>query len=313
MLYSTPIPHIPTKTMNLPQTSLVFDRSGKAVTDSLTVARAFGKRHSNVLQAIDEIRSQLVDSGLVLNFMQSSRVQRTGFGERDIRTYLMDEKAFTVLVFGFTGKKALKVKLDFIGAFQALSAQLQHAQQQVIPALAERIRRLEAYIEHQDRLLECARHESVSPSRHGGMFVSELSYTGYAPDQVALTYFQGKVWLACKDFGCLHDGSKYKRQRLADYLTSLAVLRAVRRQTLRSTFHGMCVHIDVEELVELFRNGAELLPKKRRPSPEAAHRIFHALRYDLGKLASCYPSLPEAVPHPDTCRIDPAITRYLHD
>lgn len=59
--------------MNFPQTPLVFDRSGKAVTDSLTVARAFGKRHSNVLRDIDDIITQVLDLGVSLNFEQSRR------------------------------------------------------------------------------------------------------------------------------------------------------------------------------------------------------------------------------------------------
>lgn len=65
-----------------------------------------------------------------------------------------------------------------------------------------------------------------------------------------------------------------------------------------SAFHGVCGHIDVAELVELFRNGAELLPKKRRPSQGAIRQVLWALEDDLGKLAAYYPPLSEAVPHP---------------
>ncbi len=95
----------------------------EARTTSLMVAEAFGKRHDNVLRAIDSLIEQEAD--LERNF--ALKMQRSDNGKgasREIRYYTMDQEGFMLLVMGFTGALALKVKRAFIGEFKRMEAVL---------------------------------------------------------------------------------------------------------------------------------------------------------------------------------------------
>lgn len=112
---------------------LVFLQNNQALTDSLNVAKVFKKEHKVVLEAI---RNLLRDLGTA----QKSAIPTDYFIEseytfeqngRKLSKYLMTRDGFTLLAMGFTGKKALKFKLDYIQAFNAM-------EQKIIELLAER-------------------------------------------------------------------------------------------------------------------------------------------------------------------------------
>jgi len=98
---------------------LVRDADGKPRASSLDVARVFDKRHADVLRAIDELVSQLETTQR--NFASSSYLAGNGKMERCIT---MDRDGFTLLAMGFTGAEALKWKLAYIAAFNAMEAAL---------------------------------------------------------------------------------------------------------------------------------------------------------------------------------------------
>jgi len=98
---------------------LVRDADGKPRASSLDVARVFDKRHADVLRAIDELVSQLETTQR--NFASSSYLAGNGKMERCIT---MDRDGFTLLAMGFTGAEALKWKLAYIAAFNAMEAEL---------------------------------------------------------------------------------------------------------------------------------------------------------------------------------------------
>jgi Rha family phage regulatory protein len=89
-------------------------RDNVPTTTSVVVAEAFGKRHDNVLRDIRTLRTTA--PGSLLNFEESTRS-----GERRAEPcFIMDEKAFSILVMGFTGDDALEWKMKFYDAFAAL-------------------------------------------------------------------------------------------------------------------------------------------------------------------------------------------------
>ena len=93
---------------------------GKAVvTDSLTVAENFGKRHDHVLEKIQNIMRD--DEGGLLNFRESSY---TNSQNKQQKKYIMDRRSFSILCMSFTGKKALKWKNRFYDAFEAMEKAL---------------------------------------------------------------------------------------------------------------------------------------------------------------------------------------------
>jgi Rha family phage regulatory protein len=84
---------------------------------SREVAEKFGKRHDNVLRAIDSL--QVPDSFRLLNFEECFEEDSNDI---DRRVFYMTRDGFTILAFGFTGSAALKWKLNFLAAFNKMEA-----------------------------------------------------------------------------------------------------------------------------------------------------------------------------------------------
>lgn len=92
-------------------------------TTSLIVHEQFGKRHKNVLQAID--RLECSEEFRRLNFQPTlALVPMPNGGFREERIYRMTRDGFMFLVMGFTGKPAASVKEYFIAAFNAMEREL---------------------------------------------------------------------------------------------------------------------------------------------------------------------------------------------
>ena len=96
---------------------LVFLKNEQALTDSLTVAEMFEKRHDRVLRAIDNLVETLPKNEERKMFILSRRKADDG---QFHRMYLMNRDGFSLLVMGFTGQKALEWKLKYISAFNAM-------------------------------------------------------------------------------------------------------------------------------------------------------------------------------------------------
>lgn len=107
---------------------LVYLKNEQALTDSLTVAEMFGKRHDRVLRAIDSLIETLPKNGERNLFIQSRRKADDG---QFHRMYLMNRDGFSLLVMGFTGKKALEWKLKYISAFNQMEKILTEKQTSV--------------------------------------------------------------------------------------------------------------------------------------------------------------------------------------
>jgi Rha family phage regulatory protein len=98
---------------------LVFIENGKAVTDSLTVAEVFGKRHDRVLQDIRDLGCS--EDFRVHNFVESSYMNSQN---KEMPMYHMNQKGFTLLAMGYTGKEAMKFKEAYINQFERMENEL---------------------------------------------------------------------------------------------------------------------------------------------------------------------------------------------
>ena len=100
----------------------VFKEGAK--TTSVLVAEHFEKRHADVLEAIDNLTKELkvINPGFTeRNFPLTSRhIPGPNNSTREERAFDLTRDGFMLLVMGFTGKKALKFKLDFIEQFNAM-------------------------------------------------------------------------------------------------------------------------------------------------------------------------------------------------
>lgn len=98
--------------------TLVELRNNQVVVSSRKVAENFGKNHKHVLDSIREI---LVAENSATKFFQETRHEYRG---RTFPEYLMNRDGFSLLVMGFTGKKALEWKLKYIDAFNQMEEHL---------------------------------------------------------------------------------------------------------------------------------------------------------------------------------------------
>lgn len=106
--------------INASRQPIVTIKNGGALADSRDVAEAFGKMHKDVLRAIRELIYKEPSLGL-RNFAPFKIKDLTG---ESTSHYEMDRDGFTLLAMGFTGERALKWKLRYIEAFNAMEAEL---------------------------------------------------------------------------------------------------------------------------------------------------------------------------------------------
>lgn len=89
----------------------------RLITTSLKVAEHFEKEHKNVLQAIENLMAE----NSAANFFTLTTYKSRG---KEYPMYEMDRDGFSLLAMGFTGEKALRWKLDYIKAFNAMEKEL---------------------------------------------------------------------------------------------------------------------------------------------------------------------------------------------
>lgn len=95
----------------------------RVLADSRDVAQQFGKRHGDVLRAIDSIIKGVAECERNFAFTFSAVPMPNGSSRQDRRCD-MDRKGFMLLVMGFTGAKALEMKSRWIDAFDAMERAL---------------------------------------------------------------------------------------------------------------------------------------------------------------------------------------------
>lgn len=102
-------------------TSLVSLSNGIPSTTSLKVAEVFSKRHDAVIRDIRKLQDNTPESFHAHNFVEMVHDVKIGSGAiRQASMYTMTRDGFTLLVMGYTGKEAMRFKLEYIEAFNAM-------------------------------------------------------------------------------------------------------------------------------------------------------------------------------------------------
>ena len=140
--------------MSLPsaQTYLnVRGRDGVPVVSSRDVAERFEREHRNVLRDIDAILSTRSDLSASGWFIETDYLDAKG---ETRRAYDLTRQAFTLLVMGWTGEKAMEFKVRYIQAFDAMEAALKStaptAHDQFLAAVREIVAPLAGRFQGQD-------------------------------------------------------------------------------------------------------------------------------------------------------------------
>ena len=116
-------------TTNLIPQSAVAVCNGAVRTTSLEVAKAFDKEHRNVCRDIEQIMVQVVGNSETLKIERFETTYKNNLG-KDVkqRAYSLNKNAFMLLVMGFTGEKAMQIKIGFIKLFDLMEAKLRELQ-----------------------------------------------------------------------------------------------------------------------------------------------------------------------------------------
>lgn len=103
---------------------------GRPAVTSLEVAKFFNKRHDNIVRDIRSIMGNYPENFTALNFEVSNYLDETG---RSLPMYIIYRDGFMLLVMGYTGKKALAIKLAYIEAFNAMEEELTRKNRPALP------------------------------------------------------------------------------------------------------------------------------------------------------------------------------------
>lgn len=133
---------------------LVVVENGQIVVSSLQIAEHFGKEHRSILRDIREI---LAAQNCATKFFVESTFENRG---KEYPMFLMNRDGFSLLVMGFTGKKALEWKLKYIQAFNQMEEQIKTL---LAPSyqIADPIERAKKWIEEEEQRKQLAEKNEV--------------------------------------------------------------------------------------------------------------------------------------------------------
>ena len=100
--------------------NLVQVADGQIVVSTRQIAEHFDKQHKHVLSVIENLKAE--NSALRNMFCEHS--YKVEGNNKTYPEYLMNRDGFSLLVMGFTGKKALEWKIKYIQAFNAMEEEL---------------------------------------------------------------------------------------------------------------------------------------------------------------------------------------------
>ena len=99
-----------------------IDKQERTVVSSLDIAETFEKEHRNVLADIRSIQKDISSAEFSALFNETTYKALNG---KKNPAYLITRDSFTLLVMGYTGEKAMKLKLAYIKQFNAMEQTLQ--------------------------------------------------------------------------------------------------------------------------------------------------------------------------------------------
>lgn len=118
------------------QNNLVHMFKNQVVVSSVQLAEHFDKRHCDILRLLNALLCSANKQRLSKHFFKSNYKDETG---KNNTMYLMDRDGFSLLVMSFKGEKALKWKLDFIDAFNAMEQEIRNNEHKLNTDLKDKL------------------------------------------------------------------------------------------------------------------------------------------------------------------------------
>ena len=130
---------------------LVFKgQNGQVLTNSLLIAEKFGKEHQHVLRDIRTLIEGMSEIGDTPMFVESTYINEQN--KQEYQIFIMNRDGFTLLTMGFNGKKALKFKLEYIAAFNAMEKALKEQQNKKLSGAEFLLEQAKLMVEQERRL-----------------------------------------------------------------------------------------------------------------------------------------------------------------
>lgn len=159
---------------------LVIEKNHEAVCTSLQVAEKFHKRHDHIIRDIENLLINLPKNGGVDFFKKSSYADKKG---EHRPMFYMNRDGFSLLVMGFTGKKALEWKLQYIKAFNQMEALLSEKNTQ--PYIEQRTQGKLIRSAETDVIKELVEYAKGQGSKHADMLY--VTYSKLANSMAGIT------------------------------------------------------------------------------------------------------------------------------
>lgn len=96
---------------------LVYLMKKEGITTTKKLAEVFDKRHKDVLKIINKLKKENPD---IFNRLKIAPVKYTDKKGEKRKMYILNRDAFTFIAMGFTGRKAMLLKLAFIEEFNKM-------------------------------------------------------------------------------------------------------------------------------------------------------------------------------------------------
>jgi len=100
----------------------IKNKNGIPMTTSRAVAEYFDRSHKSILTAIDNTIEAMEEDEYTRDFGRHNIVPSsyTNSQNKKQREFLLTKKGFTTIVLGLTGPKAIKLRMMFVEAFEAM-------------------------------------------------------------------------------------------------------------------------------------------------------------------------------------------------
>lgn len=147
--------------------NLVTINNNRIITTSRQVAEHFGKEHMHIMESIRKLLNDEENLGIEFSIVKFKNERGQEYPE-----YLITKKGFTILAFGFTGKKAIKFKLAYIDQFEAMEEQLRNCNSLPNQAMKE----LNDKVDNLTKLLkENQSYKSIEKSKQDAEIRNEIN------------------------------------------------------------------------------------------------------------------------------------------
>lgn len=247
----------------------INNSNGKLTVSSLQVAKDFGKQHKDVLEKITALRAE--NSAVTKMFIESAYKAGTG---KTYKCYEMTKDGFSLLVMGFTGKKALEWKLKYIEAFNLMEQKLQNF---------GFVRNSDEQSYNQLSFEDKPEYVYFDKTYNGEpvLTVEDISHIIGVKRQ-NISYHLGRFLKKGSDYYTLRKGTilafKKENPKISDKITCLNVI-------VKSGFVKLCTILEIEcDIPKCY-----CIEEKKKPSNDIVVKILKDLgisRYKLTKEAS---------------------------